>query len=493
MENINEAVIFAKYYDLIEKFRGKKGIGMGDVRAYVSALVDLNIIENGIKSRYDLIETLSLVLKGISTGKINDNYNEVIGAWDKADKSILASYSKKVKCDGIEIGKRFKDNGYSGVSLFTGSYGLDLGFEYAGFHMDVALDIDPASEKIVTENRPNLPFILDDVANITTEEILDTAGILKGELDVLTGGPPCQPFSTAGKREGLNDPRASPLKEYIRVINEAQPKVFVMEEVTGLLNARIKHVPIKDRGNCELQPEEMTGSVWKVIMDELHKTGYSIEYNILDAADYGTPQKRRRVILVGFRPDLKVQKPLLPQHTHKKPNLPSLLNAKPWKSLSDTIMGVDIGDLQPLSPKYQKYMPYVPPGGNWRQLPEELKEEAMNKAYYAGGGKMGFYRRLSWFEPSPTLVTGPAMKSTMMIHPWEDRPLSVNEYKLIQGFPIDWLVPGSVTNKYRKIGEAVPPTLSYAIANRVKNILELEDNSECMTKQREPELSKTNG
>ena len=345
-------------------------------------------------------------------------YKNVLEQWEDADKEVLTDYSRKFKGKNISKVDKLKKNGYSSISLFSGSFGLDLGFEYAGFNTKLALDIDLASEKIITANRPDVPFILDDVKNVSTDKILKTAGIDKGELDVLTGGTSsCQPFSTAGKREGLNDPRASPLEEYIRVINEAQPKIFVMEEVTGLLNARLKHVAIKDRGDRKLLPEEEKGSVWKIILDELQKTGYKIRHEVLNAADFGTPQKRLRVILVGVRPDIKVEIPLLPAQTHKKPNLPSLNQLKPWIPLLDSIMGIELGEFQSISPKCAKFMPYVPPGGNWRQIPEGLQKEAMNKAYEAGGGKMGFYRRLCWFEQSPTLVTGPTMKSTMIDPP----------------------------------------------------------------------------
>ena len=122
-------------------------------------------------------------------------------------------------------------------------------------------------------------------------------------------------------------------------------------------------------------------------------------------------------------------------------------------------------------------MKRVPPGGNWRHIPADLVPEAMNGALEAGGGKMGFYRRLSLVEPSPTLVTTPIMKGSMLVHPIEDRPLSVNEYKAIQGFPLDWEVPGAINTKYRKLGEAVPPLLSCAVAMSVKQVLEHADGS----------------
>ena len=471
MEFTTEELIIAKYWDFIEKYRGKKGLGMGDARAFLSALVDLEVLDSGLDKK-GLVYVLGDVLNNLSKENPIEHYEKIINHWVKTDKEDLIKYLKKVKSPPLEANKQLEDNGFHTISLFSGSFGLDLGFEYAGFEVDLALDIEKASHDIISANRPKIPFILGDIKNVTTKEILETAGVQKGELDVLTGGPPCQPFSTAGKREGLNDPRASPLEEYIRVINEAQPKVFVMEEVTGLLNARLMHVTIKERNGRTLLPEEEKGSVWKVITEELSKTGYKIKYEILNAADYGTPQSRKRVILIGVRPDILVDVPLIPSPTHKKPNLSSLKNLHPWLTLENSIMGIEIGDCPPLTPKFKKYMPYVPPGGNWRQIPDEFKEEAMNNAFHSGGGKMGFYRRLCWFEQSPTLVTSPTMKSTMMVHPWEDRPISVNEYKVIQGFPIEWLLPGSVSKKYKKVGEAVPPTLSFAIAKNVRQILE---------------------
>lgn len=468
-----EERIMASYWNFIEKFRGKKGMGMGDVRSYLSALVDLEVIDNGINESNDLITLLGKVLKENDTQKTKNDYEKILSRWVKADKKELITILSHVKSPNAKKHQKLKHTDYKSISLFSGSFGLDLGFEYAGFEVDLAMDIDPASHKIITTNRPDIPFILDDIKEVSTETLLDTAGINKGELDVLTGGPPCQPFSTAGKRAGLNDPRASPLEEYIRVINEAQPKIFVMEEVPGLLNARLKHVPIKEREGKVFAPEEEKGSVWKVIIEELKKTGYTIKHEILNAADYGTPQNRKRVILVGVRPDINVKSNLIPKPTNKKPNVPSLEHLQPWITLLDSIMGIDVGERPNLSPKFKKFIPYVPPGGNWRQIPDELKKDAMNNAYNSGGGKMGFYRRLCWFEQSPTLVTSPTMKSTMMVHPWEDRPLSVNEYKVIQGFPIEWLLPGSVTNQYKKVGEAVPPSLSFSIAKNVRKILEM--------------------
>jgi DNA (cytosine-5)-methyltransferase 1 len=456
----------SRYWLFVERFRGCPMLSRGDVRAYVSALADIVAIEAGVRDIEGMKWALSEALKEVEQGLTKDRYLHTLQKWRSLDRKPLQNLSNSGfyrRAQEVE-----KDNGLRVVSLFTGSYGLDLGFEYAGFKISLALDIDPASEHILRINRPSIPFVLRDIADVSTKDILAEAGLDRGDVDVITGGPPCQPFSTGGRRQGLRDPRASPLKEFIRVINEAQPRAFVMEEVTGLLNARLKHVPIKDR-NRELSPEERTGSVWRVVREELGKTGYRITWGVLNAADFGAPQIRERVILIGLRGDLK-EAPQMPSPTHAKPTSCLLLGLNPWRCFLDTI-GVPKGEYIELPPKYKKYMRYIPPGGNWRQLPKEMLQDAMNGAFLAGGGRMGFYRRLSLFEPSPTLVTSPIMKGSMLIHPTEDRPLSVNEYKVIQGFPPDWEVPGSLATQYKKIGEAVPPLLSYAIALKLKEVL----------------------
>ena len=192
--------------------------------------------------------------------------------------------------------RKWKKNGHSFISLFSGAFGLDLGFMGAGFNPLVALDIDRNSKDTLERNRPNIPFIHDDIKKIPTKKILEVAGVDIGELDVVTGGPPCQPFATAGKRRGLNDPRASALKEFIRFIKDARPKYFVMEEIEGLLNARLKHVPIVDRGVRPFTPNEQTGSLFEEVSRMLRKTGYNLTpVTPLNAADFGAPQSREKI------------------------------------------------------------------------------------------------------------------------------------------------------------------------------------------------------
>ncbi len=377
--------------------------------------------------------------------------------------------------------KQWSKDGLTLVSLFSGAFGLDLGFMGAGFRPMIAVDIEKSAEQTVSLNLPDLPFITDDIKEVTTEHILKEAGLDVGELDVVTGGPPCQPFSTAGSRMGLKDPRASPLAEFIRFVKEARPKFFVMEEVTGLLSARLRHVPIADRNGRGLQSEEQTGSVFGVFVDMLRKTGYKLTLSekvdnykdsVLNAADYGAPQERNRLIIIGARDTV----PSLPEPTHSYKSI-STVDGKvlhPWNTFWDATCDLQGREMEytKLSAKVAKYLHMVPPGGNWRHLPYELLRDAMGGAYASGGGKMGYFRRLSWDLPSPTVTTAPAQKATMLCHPEELRPMSVEEYKRVQGFPDDWEISGNTATKYKLIGNAVPVYLSYAVAQQVRRLLD---------------------
>jgi len=461
-----------RVWSFIEKFEGRPGFSLGDARAYISALTDIAVVEQDLDYVSALSEALAHaedVYNSRGYSGVVEDYRKVYGKWLEIDRSKLSTDKHLGVAERTEIPVDPPSDELTVVSLFTGAYGLDLGFELAGFRVAVALDISEDSYRNLKANRPKIPFLLGDIRGFSTEDILKEAGLRPGEVDVVTGGPPCQPFSPAGKRQSLNDPRAAPLMDFIRVVKEARPKVFVMEEVPGILSARIKHVPIKERGKRPLTPEEEPGSAWRVVIGELEKTGYRIAWKVLNAADYGAPQVRERVIVIGVRPDLK-KDPVFPEPTHSRRPVALFKKLRPWLTLAEALAGIrDHVGFTPLPPKYAKFMRYVPPGGNWRQIPEELRPEAMNGAYDADGGRMGFYRRLAWFEPSPTLVTSPAMKATMMIHPWEDRPLSVREYLRIQGFPDDWKVVVPVQNAYRLFGEAVPVPLAAVIARAVRD------------------------
>jgi DNA (cytosine-5)-methyltransferase 1 len=369
------------------------------------------------------------------------------------------------------------------VSLFTGAMGLDLGFELEGFDVRVALDKDANVVENLKRNHPNIPVIGKDIFDVSTGELLGTAGLKVGEATVVAGGPPCQSFSTAGKRLSINERRGQALFEYLRVVREAQPRFFVFENVAGLLSAALKHVSFYERiekKEEELAPEERLGSVFEKILAEFERITssdgghYTISWGVLNAADYGAAQKRRRLIIIGSRDGEKVT---LPPATHAPPDSLEVKMGykKRWVTVRDILK--DLNDPNPEYlpyPRWGKYMKHIPPGGCWRDLPEEVKKEAMGGAYYSQGGRTGFYRRLSWDEPAPTLVTSPVFKGSVLAHPEQDRPVSVKEYARFQGLPDSLKFVGKTAAKYRIIGDAVPLPLSRAIAKQILKVLKRE-------------------
>ncbi|MFM5983585.1 MAG: DNA cytosine methyltransferase, partial [Sphaerospermopsis kisseleviana] len=358
------------------------------------------------------------------------------------------------------------------ISLFTGAYGLDLGLEQAGFHTVTVVEKDRDAVKTIALNRPFLQesAISREIQNVTSQQLLEEGGrvlnlgraLQPQEVDLVTGGPPCQPFSTAGKRGSVIDPRGSLFMDFIRIVKEVQPRFFLMENVKGLLSAPLRHRPINQRGKDypPLETDEMPGAALKVVLSEMQAIGYNIVYNLLEAADYGVPQNRERVIFIGSRDGETATFPI-PKYCKNGQTLPK------WRTLKDALTG--LVDAEPEFMSYSenrlKYLKLLKAGQNWRHLPEELKKEAMGGAYNSGGGKVGFYRRLSWDKPSPTITTSPHQKATDMCHPVELRCLTVRESARIQTFPDDWIFYGSVSSKYKQIGNAVPVLLAKEIGS----------------------------
>jgi DNA (cytosine-5)-methyltransferase 1 len=348
----------------------------------------------------------------------------------------------------------------SHISLFSGAMGLDLGLEKAGFETQMAVEIDKAARETILTNTKRLGkpiHVFSDITQLTPNMLLSATGLEKGEVGLISGGPPCQPFSTAGKRGALNDPRGSLFRDFLRMVDGIQPRFFVMENVRGLLSAPIRHRPISERGN-RLEPDEEQGSAFAVILEEFARIGYQFVYGLVNSADYGVPQTRERVIILGTRDNEKIS---LPSPTHSALGL----RLPKWRTLRDALANLNdpTPQFQAYSASRLKYLQLVPEGGNWRSLPEDMRQEAMGGAFLSGGGKVGFYRRLAWDKPSPTITTSPAQKATDMCHPTELRPISVREAARIQGFPDDWQFCGSLSDQYRQIGNAVPVGLGEAI------------------------------
>ena len=207
------------------------------------------------------------------------------------------------------------------ISLFTGAFGLDLGLEKAGFNTVSVVEKDSDSTKTIAINRPNLAesAIPRDIRDVDASQLLKEGGkvlnlgrsLKPEEVDLISGGPPCQPFSTAGKRLSIGDPRGSLFKEFIRIVKEIQPRFFLMENVRGLLSAPIQHRPHNQRGANypPLTPNEMPGAALKIILSEIESIGYKVAYKLLQAANYGVPQTRLRVFFIASRDHEKITFP----------------------------------------------------------------------------------------------------------------------------------------------------------------------------------------
>lgn len=363
---------------------------------------------------------------------------------------------------------RFKanDRNRDVISLFSGAMGLDIGLSKAGLNVLIGQDVDASC---IATMRANGHRVLDgDIRKIEASCLLEHSGLRRGEPFMICGGPPCQPFSTAGKRLGINDPQGSLFMDFIRMIDYIRPRFFIMENVKGLMSAPLKSVPLRDRSKNS--PEQQSGTVLHVILSEFDKLGYKTVFGVLDAVNYGVPQFRERFVIIGSRDNEDIFLPL-PTNFQRHQD-----SAYRWRTLRDTILDLEdrCGEHAEFSPERLNFLKLVPAGGSWRDLPEKLIPQAMGGAYNSSGGKVGFYRRLSYDQPSPTLVTSPVQKATMMCHPAQDRPLSILEYARIQQFPDGWQFTGSLAAKYRQIGNAVPVGLATALGEAVSAVA---DNS----------------
>ena len=349
------------------------------------------------------------------------------------------------------------------LSFFSGAMGLDIGLEKAGINVILACESEKFIRETIKLNRPKIK-VLEDINNYSAKEIRKEAGLKpKEKIDLIVGGPPCQAFSTAGKRLSINENRGVVFLKYLELIKELNPTYFVIENVRGLLSVPLKHVPHNKR-NRKLKVAEEKGGTLNYILNYLNKIGYKVSFNLYNSANFGTPQTRERIVIIGNK-DEKLPY-LSPTHSQY-----GEFGLKPWNTFKSAIKGLhNIKHDHVNFPKSRlKYYRKLKEGQNWRNLSLKLQKEALGKSFYSGGGKTGFLRRLAWNKPSPTLVTDPMMPATDLGHPVEDRPLSIQEYKRIQEFPDNWKLSGSIRNQYKQIGNAVPVSLGKAIGKLIVN------------------------
>ena len=378
------------------------------------------------------------------------------------------------------------------VSLFSGALGMDLGFELQGdFQILACVEVDKAACETIRINAEaghfagNPEVFCRDLFDLSPEELMEKIGLKPGELDLLIGGPPCQSFSTAGRRQSVQDRRGTLLWRYLDFVAALRPKMFVMENVRGLMSAALQHRTIAtrpDQGGSALEDEEAPGSVIRKFVDDLWtQTGgqYHLDAFEVNSANYGAPQMRERVVFIGNSMGIEVDYPAPTHGVEAVETQGSLFtdegkNLEPWTTLKDAIgdLREDKPELLDFSPRKKSFLAMVPEGGNWRTLPVSVQQESMGRAWFAKGGRSGWWRRLSWDFPCPTLVTMPNHASTSLCHPEEVRVLSVREYARIQEFPDYWTFCGKTAEKYKQIGNAVPVRLGRVTAQLVSSVLE---------------------
>lgn len=343
--------------------------------------------------------------------------------------------------NNIDINFVTPDSEYTVLELFAGAGGLAIGLEQAGLKCVALNEIDKWACETLRKNRPHWQVLEGDIKNYDFSEYFN-------KIDVVTGGFPCQAFSYAGKKLGLNDARGTLFYEFARAVNEVKPAICIGENVRGLLSHE-------------------NGKTLQGMISILDEIGYNVvsPVNVLKAINYKVPQKRERLILVGIRKDIATQ------YEYPKP-------IKKIYNLSDALKKGELFDSDvPLSsgskyPKHKKdVLDLVPPKGYWRDLPLDIQKKFMGQSFYLGGGKTGMARRIGWDEPCLTLTCSPAQKQTERCHPDETRPFTVREYARIQTFPDNWDFQGSVSQQYKQIGNAVPVNLGREVGYSIVRFL----------------------
>lgn len=328
------------------------------------------------------------------------------------------------------------------LSLFSGAGGMDLGLEQAGFEPIASLELDAKARETLRLNRPDWP-IWEDGDVIAAAETLQPSyfGLAPGELDLIAGGPPCQPFSAAGQwaaggRLGMNDERADTVHALLDLFERFQPKMVLLENVQGFLAGKNSALPEIERRVTEV--------------NEIYGLNYMLQWQVINAADFGVPQNRKRAITVIHAEDTEWTWPDL---THESEPITA------WDALHD--LEEDPSSLPVLQGKWSHLLASIPEGYNYQWLTSE------------GGGEEIFgYRTRYWNfllklakdRPSWTLPALPG-PSAGPFH-WDNRPLSIRERMRLQSFPDDWVLAGGFRDQVKLVGNATPPLLAELLGRR---------------------------
>lgn len=312
------------------------------------------------------------------------------------------------------------DNAPMVISLFAGCGGSSLGYSMAGFRELLAVEWDNNAVETFQLNFPDIPVFHGDIAKCSVDWILETTGLKVGELDVLDGSPPCQGFSIVGKRI-IDDPRNYLFREYIRIIRGLKPKVFIMENVSGMIKSKMK-------------------LIFADILRELKSSGYRVSVQLLNAMYFNVPQNRERLIFIGIRDDLGIE----PSHPKAESRPFTVIEA--WQ---------DCPDMEPpkLSPKLASIIPHIPVYGDGSKV--------CSNSYFST-------QRLDFMKPSRTIIKSAIGTRSCYVHPKEDRALTEAEIKRICSFPDDFIFIGGYKNAVERMGNSVPPLFMRSIASHIR-------------------------
>lgn len=399
-----------------------------------NAQLNKKLIANNAESNIDIIMTEQFDISKLSKLELLEKCKELgITKYASKNKSqlieVINSAQKIPECELVTNEK----TGHTFIEVCAGGGGLSAGLIKAGFTPVLLNDNNNDCCKTLKHNHPDANVICGSMDKIDYSQYAN-------QVDLLTGGVPCQSFSQAGLRKGLDDPRGDLMMKFVEILNQVEPKLFMIENVKGLLT--------HDDGN----------TINKIIESLNKNNRYNISYQCLDASKYNVPQKRERVFIVGVL---------------KSINRPfEFPNESPTKKLlKDVLYNVPISNGAKYNEEKIKLFKMIPQGGCWVNLPENLQKEYLGNSYHSGGGKRGILYRLSMEKPSLTLLCTPSQKQTERCHPLEERPLTMREYARVQTFDDSYEFIGSLNSQYKQIGNAVPVELAKAMGEALIKML----------------------
>ena len=369
---------------------------------------ELKIKKYSLKSKFELIEMINLHIKSL----------------DDINIPIINNTNNTININ---------NNEYTFIEVCAGGGGLSSGLIKAGFIPLLLNDNNNDCYETLKLNHPNTNIVLGPFEKIDYSQYIDN-------VDLLTGGTPCPSFSQSGLRKGLDDSRGELMLKFIDIINIIHPKIFMIENVKGLLT--------HDNGNTIIK-----------IIEIINKNNlYNVSYKCLDSSKYNIPQKRERVFIIGVLKTINIPFNFPEESINRK-------------YLKDILYDVPISNGLKYNDEKIKLFKMIPQGGCWINLPKNLQKKYLGNSYNSGGGKRGILYRLSMEKPSLTLLCTPSQKQTERCHPLEERPLTIREYARIQTFEDSYTFIGSINSQYRQIGNAVPVELAIQMGTSIIDLL----------------------